>query len=323
MDIGIRILNIIYIPVISIGIHMIEIILWISLGALVLASAIPKEHEPYRFLVGGAGWALFALHWLMQPPHFIQELDYANVVLVLLFAMFCLFVGYTMVKTGRAMQKTCENNTVDPADAGYCITDTDNDTGTELDITPRPTSTPISKNSTLFTLTRATALSGLFYFPFANIPLLNQWIISLVTNQTLWLTGYLGYPAIPEAWNQISLNGNFVEIILACTAIESIALFMGLIFAVNVPTKRMFKAFMVSIPVIYILNILRDVFVIIAYGQMWFGAESFTIAHHIIAKAGSGIALFIIAYAVLKTLPELLDMIEGIWVLIRDGIHTK
>lgn len=302
---------------------MIELILWTSLGALVVASAIPKEHEPYRFLMGGAGWSLFALHWLTQPPHFILERDYANVVLAILFAMFCFFVGYTMVKTGRAMQNACEDDAIDTDSAGCCIPDADDDTGTELDITPRPISTPISKNSTLFTLTRATALSGLFYFPFANIPLLNQWIISLVTNQTIWLTGYLGYPAIPEAWNQISLNGNFVEIILACTAIESIALFMGLIFAVDAPSKRMFKAFMVSIPVIYILNILRDVFVIIAYGEMWFGVESFAIAHHIIAKAGSGIALFVIAYAVLKTLPELLDMIEGIWVLIRDGIHTK
>ncbi len=303
--------------------HMIELILWVSLGALVIASAIPKVHEPYRFLVGGAGWSLFALHWLTQPPHFILERDYANVVLVILFALFCFFIGYTMVKTGRGMQKACEDDGIDTDGAGCCTADADDDTGTELDIISRPISTLISKNSTLFTLTRATALSGLFYFPFANIPLLNQWIISLVTKQTLWLTGSLGYPAIPEAWNQISLNGHFVEIILACTAIESIALFMGLIFAVNAPTKRMFKAFMVSIPVIYILNILRDVFVIIAYGEMWFGADSFTIAHHIIAKTGSGIALFVIAYAVLKTLPELLDMIEGIWVLIRDGIHTK
>lgn len=301
---------------------MIEIILWASLAALVFASAIPKKHESYRFMIGGAGWSLFAIHWLTQPPHFILERDYANVVLVVLFALFCFFIGYTMAKTGRGMQRVCEDDTgnTDYADGtGCCITDAgnDDDVSTELNILR------ISKNSTLFTLTRATALSGLFYFPFANIPLLNQWIISLVTNQTLWLTGYLGYPAIPEAWNQISLNGYLVEIILACTAIESIALFMGLIFAVNAPTKRMLKAFMFSIPVIYILNIIRDVFVIIAYGEMWFGAQSFEIAHHMIAKAGSGIALFVIAYAVLKTLPELLDMIEGIWVLIRDGIYTK
>ena len=298
---------------------MTVIILWAALAALVFASAIPKKHESYRFIIGGAGWSLFAMHWLTQPPHFILERDYANVVLVVLLAMFCFFIGYTMVKAGRGMQKACDDDADNTDGAGCCITDTGNgnDASTELNITP------ISKNSTLFTLTRATALSGVFYFPFANIPLLNQWIISLVTNQTLWLTGYLGYPAVPEAWNQISLNGYFVEIILACTAIESIALFMGLIFAVNAPTKRMFKAFMFSIPVIYILNILRDVFVIIAYGEMWFGVESFAIAHHIIAKAGSGIALFVIAYAVLKTLPELLDMIEGIWVLIRDGIYTK
>ena len=54
---------------------------------------------------------------------------------------------------------------------------------------------------------------------------------------------------------------------------------------------------MASVPVIYILNIIRDAFVIVAYGYQWFGPSSFEIAHHTIAKIGSGIALFVIAYA--------------------------
>ena len=41
------------------------------------------------------------------------------------------------------------------------------------------------------------------------------------------------------AWNKIALDGYQVEIILACTAIESIALFIGLIASVNAPFKRL------------------------------------------------------------------------------------
>ncbi|MEZ5334908.1 MAG: hypothetical protein R2741_06585 [Methanolobus sp.] len=55
---------------------------------------------------------------------------------------------------------------------------------------------------------------------------------------------------------------------------------------------------------IHILNIIRDVFVIVAYGYQWFGPNSFEIAHHTIAKIGSGVALFVIAYVVMRILPN-------------------
>jgi len=50
----------------------------------------------------------------------------------------------------------------------------------------------------------------------------------------------------------------------------------------------------------------------------WFGdpETSFYIAHTIIAKIGSLIALFVIAYAVFKILPEIIDMIDGIMNLV-------
>ena len=72
-------------------------------------------------------------------------------------------------------------------------------------------------------------------------------------------------------------------------------------------------------PVIYALNLIRNVFVIDAYGMGWFGDPemSFYVAHTIIAKAGSLAALFVIAYAVMKILPEIIDMIDGIINLFR------
>lgn len=64
---------------------MTSIILWISLSLLIVASALPKKHMVYRFLVGGAGWIFFALHWATQSSYFVEIVDYVNVVLVLLF----------------------------------------------------------------------------------------------------------------------------------------------------------------------------------------------------------------------------------------------
>jgi|GEM_PF-6082941 len=44
---------------------------------------------------------------------------------------------------------------------------------------------------------------------------------------------------------------------MGCTAIESIAHFMGLIASVNAPIKKLLAAFIVSVPLIHIINILE------------------------------------------------------------------
>jgi archaeosortase A (PGF-CTERM-specific) len=187
----------------------------------------------------------------------------------------------------------------------------------EFSIQDRPDSLDITSM-----LTSASALGALVYFPFANFPSLNTWIIGGVASHVTWILQYFKIPAYLEAWNLITLNGYTVEIILACTAIESIALFIGLICAVRAPLNRLVTAFIVSVPVIYVLNLIRDIFVVVAYGEQWFGADSFVIAHNYIAKAGSGIALFIISYVVLRILPELLEMIDGLWIILSKEIGS-
>ena len=61
---------------------------------------------------------------------------------------------------------------------------------------------------------------------------------------------------------------------------------------------------------------------VVAYGEQWFGADSFIIAHNYIAKAGSGIALFAISYVVLRILPELFGMIDGLWVIFSQELRS-
>ena len=269
---------------------MIENVLWIAVALMVISSILPKR-QTIRNLIGGLGWGFFSIHWAYQPFHYLEINDYANIVLTIAVAAFCLMLAHSMVK-------------------GY-FKDHQN---TELTIGSTVNVTSMA--------TSATAIGALFYFPFAQMPTLNIWIISEVTDHIMWMLNLLNYPALRESWDMVSLNGYKVQIILACTAIESIALFTGLIASVHAPTKRLASAFLVSVPVIYGLNLIRDVFVITAYGEQWFGANSFEIAHHMIAKAGSGVALFFIAYAVLKILPELLELIDGLWQLITERLHN-
>ena len=169
-------------------------------------------------------------------------------------------------------------------------------------------------------LSRAASVGGLIYFLFADVELLNTGIISLVTNQSIWIVEKFGFPVAQVAWNQLAVNGLAVEIILACTAIESIALFLGLISSArDAPNSRKFYAFMISVPVIYILNLIRVSFTASAYGFAWFGSpeESFHISEHIVTKAGSMAALLLISFMVLKTLPEVADMIDGVFKLLK------
>ncbi|MDO8726975.1 MAG: archaeosortase A [Candidatus Methanoperedens sp.] len=264
---------------------MIENILWLALGLLIAASLIPAEKR-LKFTVAGAGWAFFSVHWALQWQHYVDVGDYVNVLLIVLASIGCLLLGFFLIKQDRRIMKEING---------------------------------ISVIRSIFMATTASAVGGISYFAFSEIMPLNQWLITTVTDQTVWLGSLFGIVITRLDTNLISINGYRVEIILACTAIESIALFMGIIASAHASFERTAKAFIVSVPIIYALNLIRNVFVADAYAMNWFGDPemSFYIAHTIIAKAGSLIALFVIAYAVMKILPEIIDMIDGIINLFR------
>lgn len=278
--------------------------LWIALVFFISASILPKRYRDYRLPVGGTGWVFFAIYWALEPLYYFKESDISMIFLMFFVSFLCLIIAHLMLRTKK---EALQNN-------------------------------PVNREKTLLTATTATAVGCLFYFPFAEIELFHHFLISSVTNQTIWLSHLAGLPVVRMDWNLTMLEGYKVEIILACTAIESIALFFGIILGVKAEIKRVALALLASVPVIYILNLIRNVFVIGAYGYEWFGtgplivnilgneyyiheSASFFIGHHIIAKAGSGIALFFIAYAVLKLMPELLELIDNLWLLIKEDVR--
>lgn len=171
-------------------------------------------------------------------------------------------------------------------------------------------------------MTKAAALGGILYFSFAELATLNHVLIGAVASQTVITLNFFGVAAIQAEWNVLTLNNYPVQIILGCTGIESIALFIGVISCVPAPPRRKLAAFLVSVPTIYVLNILRNAFVLTATGNQWFGLpeDSFYVSHNIIAKFGSLGALVIISYLVFKLLPELLDMVVGVFDLLKGGI---
>lgn len=170
----------------------------------------------------------------------------------------------------------------------------------------------LSRNSRTFVeVTSFSALSCIIYFPFVFIPQFNSAIIDTTAFLTAELGKILGYPMIAYG-KVVELNSSSVEIILACTAIESMALFAGATLGISANRKRKLKAFLLSVPVIYVLNLFRNVFVIVSFAYSIFGEDSFYIAHHVIAKILSFIALVAIAYVVFRILPELTELIYSL-----------
>lgn len=180
----------------------------------------------------------------------------------------------------------------------------------------------LSRNSRTFVeVTSFSALSCVIYFPFVFISKFNSAIIDSTAFLTAELGKILGYPM--NAYGKVvELNSSSVEIILACTAIESIALFAGATLGISANIKRKIKAFLLSVPVIYVLNLFRNVFVIVSFAYSIFGENSFYIAHHVVAKILSFIALIAIAYVVFRILPELTELIYSLKEEIVRGVRV-
>lgn len=161
-------------------------------------------------------------------------------------------------------------------------------------------------------VTAFSALAALVYFPFTFSSFLNQAIIEVVAEQTVVLANWLGFQMV-RMGDVILLNDHRIQIIIACTGIESMALFTGATLGINSDSgNRKVKAFLISVPVIYMLNLFRNIFVTVSFSYGWFGENSFYIAHHIISKILATAALILISLGVFKILPELADLIFGI-----------
>jgi archaeosortase A (PGF-CTERM-specific) len=174
-------------------------------------------------------------------------------------------------------------------------------------------------------LSRAAAVAFIIYAPFEYIPVVGDWLISIVVGQIIRILDMLHFSVSLADWNIITRNNLRVEIILGCTGIQSIAIMLGVAAAVPTNTKQKVLAFLIIAPTIYFLNLLRNAFVIMAYTEQWFpywpeiagngetGYESFFWAHNVIAELTALIILVVIAYGLFTIIPKLGDYADDLY----------
>ena len=213
----------------------------------------------------------------------------------------------------------------------------------------------------LLVVSRAVGVMWAVYLPLSSVSVLRDPMIEMVTHQTAavlsLLTGEFtlvegnNFPAGVNPGPSPDFSMSFVfqhpestdivyTIILACTGLGSIAIFAGLIAAVKAPIRRKLKAFAAAFAIIYVLNILRNVFIAYTFGlqKLQIAPEtiaslfslsstakvSYFVSDRIISQFLTVVALVGITYIVIKLLPEVLTIVEeALYVVTRDEYDLR
>lgn len=189
-------------------------------------------------------------------------------------------------------------------------------------------------------LTYAASIAYLIYAPFAFIPALGNWLISVVVDLVAVVLTAIGTPYTMSAWNIFMgevLPGNTfgfqVEVILGCTGIQAIAILLGVMAIIPSSWKRKIALFfLVTIP-IFVVNIFRNVYVVTAYTQQWYpwfqewfpepemyGYASFFWAHNVFCELLAVVVLIGIAYLLFKLNPTMVTTLRDIGVVYYEEL---
>lgn len=190
----------------------------------------------------------------------------------------------------------------------------------------------------MVTLARAVAVMGLVYLPAETVPVVRRGLIEAVATQAHAVLSVAGFDPQFTVGPDHGYRNRFVfpigdthystYIVTACTGIGSIAIFGGLIAAVRAPLRRKVVALVGAVSVIWVLNVLRNAFISVAYGHQWFsqgplvavttaltgepaGYTSFFVADRVLAQGLSVVALVAITVGVLRVTPELVSTLEA------------
>ena len=280
-----------------------DAVAWVAIGLFLGGwAALGYDRRLARGVTAGA-WIVFGAFWLLLIPRFALAMKSPiETVLSALAVPACLYAGYLLWQ-GR---------------------------------------------ESLLTLSQAVAIMGVLYLPFTSIEVLGRTLIETVARQSHGMIQAAGFDAAlvtePESGYRSMLvftdstgHQYVTHIVLQCTGIGSMSIFAGLIAAIDASTVRKVQALLTAVVVIYILNLVRNVFIAVAFGQQWFqvfidpvmmvtgftdpGLVSFFIADRVISQSLSVVALVGITLLIVRIVPELLSVVEdAVYVVTRTEV---
>lgn len=152
----------------------------------------------------------------------------------------------------------------------------------------------------------ASFISGIIYYVIERTSLA-PWMIKLTAQQSAWVLNLI-VGNVETRGVDVFLNGSYVvTIIFACTAIQAMVIFIGMIGAIpKIDLKRRVSGLLVTLVPIYILNLFRNAMVVFLVGN---NITDFNVAHNILSKSGALITLIVLLLIVIKIVPEIFNEI--------------
>lgn len=262
------------------------------------------------------GWVLFGFYWLLTIPHFLDNGEPVNAAYCALGFPLFLFLArqeHLSILWSR-FPGEAHPDVRDPPQLGF--------------------------------MAGGVAISALAYFLIDTIPEVAAFFVWTTAEGTAVFLTLMGYEASTGAVRYDEIvrvpvyhgDQGGISIVLACTAIQSIVIFLAAILVTRlkenpmstlplgplgrllgfpagaVAISRKWKGFLLTVPIILFLNIVRTAAVIYLVYE---GHFEFDFAHNTLSRWGSMLVLIVLSYYLFDILPELYDTLAGIPGLIR------
>jgi archaeosortase A (PGF-CTERM-specific) len=180
-------------------------------------------------------------------------------------------------------------------------------------------------------LTRTAAIATVIWVPFALVPVLRDGLIAVTVALASGIITAFGHHPQLVAWDVILENGFANQIIPGCTGIMAIAMVLGIVFGEKSLTPRQaVLAFLLVVPPIFLLNLLRVAVVFIAVSDRWFagypdptgtGDANFFWAHNVCAEGLAIVFLLILVWALARLIPRLGTFARAVVGVYRDRLR--
>ncbi len=176
----------------------------------------------------------------------------------------------------------------------------------------------LEENPSIFRLSAVAAIAFTIYALLVFVEPIANWMIAAQVESTTAILNAIGHPTSVYSWDTMMSCGYFVQITVSCTPVVGAAIMLGLAIGPAGTLLQKFAGAIYAIATLIVINLVRLVFVVIAYSDQWFpffaevvsggfaGFESFYWAHNVIARVlFSLIAIVVTGGGLMYVIPDL------------------
>ena len=292
----------------------------VLLGAALLGLSFHKDKHQFSSYSAACGWFLLGLFFYLQSSHYVEIADPLLIIMTAAALPGGIALGYWEIKVKGNVPESlhwfrgCVTWSVIPYFLVYSIP--------FLNIA----FVDFTAGSTEWMLEFAGL--GSYEVGAMRVDIVGQpdMTVSEWDGNKWFLTEPLGDSGFYVPFNHADGTPVAVSFILACSALQSMIIFVGAIGALSsVSLKRRLRGLLIALPTIHVLNVFRNAGIVwladTYHNWSFMGIDIFDFSHSYAAKFMSLFAMFLLAISLFDLLPELHRNIIRIISPVTDGIE--